>query len=176
VREEAGVFFWKIRTFYWVRKITGFQLPPPATTTANFKLTIQFVSNDFTGSLLPILSEGRIFWNNTGSVVVTNPLINDDWINSRHIASASGVAYTDLVQYLQANVDLFTVYQPISVVWPRPDQTFPNSSTFQGSTDQGIGDVLISSTDSYYFLNNVLTNLADFGCELQTFLQVSFFL
>lgn len=141
-------------------------------TDTNMKLTIQFISNDFTGSLLPVLSEGRIFWNNSGSVVVTNPLVNDDWINSRHIASTSGVAYTDLVQYLKDNVNGFTVYQPISVVSPRPDQLFPNSSTFQGDTDFGIGDVIVTASDSYSFLNTLLINLADFGCELQTFLQV----
>ncbi len=151
-------------------------------TTTDVKLSIQFVANDYIGSLLPELrvaagtggSNGYIHWNNTGKIVITSPLAEDQWINSRHISSSSGVAYQDLVTYLIENFQDFSIYQPVSVVRPSSEKKFnaSSSSSLQGNTDTGIGTIVIVPQNSYSFLNAMLKNLANFGCNLKTFLQV----
>ena len=78
----------------------------------------------------------------------------------------------DLMEYLQRNEDSFTVYQPITVVHPTSGILLPNSSAFNGNTDYGLGDVVVSPIDSYYFVNQMLLNLAGFGSDLDSFLQV----
>ena len=56
------------------------------------KLSIEFVSNNAYNSIIPALENGYINWNNSGSIVVTNPL-DQVWSSSRLIASTTGVAY-----------------------------------------------------------------------------------
>jgi hypothetical protein len=72
------------------------------------------MSNNYVGGLFPNTTEGidNFMWNNEASIVVTNPLDENNWVNSRLIASTSGVAYTDFIQYLQSNFDFRKYFIP----------------------------------------------------------------
>jgi hypothetical protein len=97
------------------------------------------------------------------------------------------------VDYLQDNEDAFTVYQPITIVQPTAAITSPGSrfvvvydgmkaciltdvvplSAYSGNTDNGLGTVMLEPVNSYTFVNMMMTQLASFGVDLTTFLNVS---
>jgi len=133
--------------------------------TNGVKLTIEFVANDYTGALLPqlLVSSNSLYWNNSGSIAVTNPINENNWVNSRHVASSTGVAYADLRNYLLGNYKTFNTYQPVTVV-----KTSYND-LLNGTVSQA--SVVVDAQDSYWFVNNLVQNLADFGCETETFIQ-----
>ena len=142
--------------------------------TTGKKLTIQLVSYNYVGALLPTLFQNnvgnQIFWNNSGLLLISD-LNENDWINSRQIATSSGVSYQDLKNNLQDIVNDFPAYQPVSVVYPK---RIPNAEDIQsGNWDFSTDTVtLIPADNSYAFLGSLLSNLAQFGCSLQSFLQV----
>ena len=43
------------------------------------KLSIEFISNSYTGALLPGISNGVLTWNNSAQIIITYPLSEDDW-------------------------------------------------------------------------------------------------
>lgn len=47
----------------------------------NEKISIEFVSNNYVGTLMPNLDPNRkaLSWNNSGSIVITSPLVENDW-------------------------------------------------------------------------------------------------
>jgi len=47
----------------------------------NEKISIEFVSNNYVGTLLPNLDPiaESISWNNSGSIVITSPMSEDNW-------------------------------------------------------------------------------------------------
>jgi hypothetical protein len=49
-----------------------------------------------------------------------------DW-RSRQLALFTGVAYLDLVNFLEANEDIWTVYQPVTIVQPTEAVLLENS-------------------------------------------------
>lgn len=133
--------------------------------TNGVKLTIEFVASDYTGALLPQLlsSSSSLYWNNSGLITVTNPINEDNWVNSRHIASSTGVAYADLRNYLLNNYKTFSIYQPVTVVKTSLKDLLNGTETQSA--------VVVSSQDSYWFVNNLVQNLADFGCVTETFIR-----
>lgn len=76
-------------------------------TTTDKKFTVQFVSTNFVGALLPVLTpvagtnSGYIQWNNSGMIVYSDTMQSSDWLSSLRVATGTGVAYADLVSYLQ---------------------------------------------------------------------------
>jgi hypothetical protein len=62
------------------------------------KISIEFIPNDLQTTLLPTLSEKKITWKNTGSVVTTNPMSTTtstfgypgNWRESRLVSTSSG--------------------------------------------------------------------------------------
>jgi hypothetical protein len=135
--------------------------------TNGLKFTIEFVPDNFVGALLPVLNNGYIFWNNSGSVVVTNPVNQDEWVNSRHVSSSNGVAYADLVNYLNQNSLQFNIYQPVTVIETTEEDLV--NGTYSHS-------VIISPLNSYWFVHLLIQTLAGFGCYTDTFIQVYLYL
>jgi hypothetical protein len=54
--------------------------------TTGDKFSIEFVAVNYTGALFPMITDdNQIIWNNAAKVVVTNPLVQNNWVNSRLI-------------------------------------------------------------------------------------------
>lgn len=129
------------------------------------KLSIEFISLSYVGALLPSFDSGAMVWNNSAAIVVTNPLSQALWTNSRHIASSTGMAYTNLVNYLNENIDQYTVYQPVAIV-----QSDVNN-LINGSTSPI--PAILQPVNSYTFVQNVIQQLSKFGCHILSFIQVT---
>lgn len=139
-------------------------------TTTDVKFTIEFVSVNYTGALLPDLSSGKLSWKNIGSVVITNPVVQSNWLSSKLITTTIGSVYSQLITYLQDNRNLFLSYQPVTAV-------YVNSSAVNGTTQTNtdiynMGNILLPNTGSYWFVDLLVTQLGTYGCDLETFLQV----
>jgi hypothetical protein len=143
--------------------------------TTNIRLSIEFIADNYEGTIIPTCSNNQLFWNNSGSIVVTNPLNQNVWGNSRHIARSTGVAYTNLVDYLHSSVDNFKIYQPVNIVYTSTGNIYNFSNYFSYQETQ-YGKTVIAATESYGFINEVFNQLQTFGCDLTCFLQVRMFL
>ena len=63
------------------------------------KISIQYVPNNLLNTILPVLSDGKIVWENTGSIVVFNPMttstststLSGNWRESRLVSTSSGM-------------------------------------------------------------------------------------
>ena len=52
-------------------------------TASNTKISIEYISNSFVGGLFPILNgDGSMEWNNSASIVITDPMNSTDWIRA----------------------------------------------------------------------------------------------
>ena len=129
-------------------------------TNTDLKLTIEFVSNDYVGSLLPVLlTDGKLYWNNSASIVVTSPTNDYVWQSAQYIGDSDGAAYNDLISYLSANQQsLFSIYQPVTVV----------------NQLNTINKQLLEAKNSWYFCNIVIQRLSSYGVDLKSFLPVIF--
>ena len=139
--------------------------------TSGLKLSIEFVSNNYYNSLLPKLDNNYIWWNNTGSIVVTNPLNQSNWISSRLISSTTGVAYFALVNYLLSNYQNFNIFQPINVVYAPKGEINSYIYNSYGNIYSG-ASYIVKSTNSFYFVQNVINQLNSFTCTIQSFTQI----
>jgi hypothetical protein len=89
----------------------------------HLKLSLEFVCLDYIGSLLPtILSSSSspsdpetLFWNNSASIVLTRPINETYWSESRLLAVSNGGAYKALVQYLKDHEKRYSKYQVLSL-------------------------------------------------------------
>jgi hypothetical protein len=148
-------------------------------TTSNKKFSIQFVSNSYVGALFPILNHnnGGITWNNTGSIVVTDPLDESSWISSRHIVTTDGGPYSRLVQYLQeSDNSVFDIYQPINIVYPSStmiaNYTADDNSFIFQLNSANEGNEVVEATNSYTFAKYVVDELHSIGCKVDSFLPI----
>jgi len=80
-------------------------------TTSDVKFTIEFVSIDYVGGLLPETSNGEIIWKNVGSVVITDPVVDANWVSSRLITTTIGSAYSQLITFLKGITHLHLHYK-----------------------------------------------------------------
>lgn len=148
-------------------------------TTADIKFSIQFVSNSYVGALFPILNDtyGEITWNNTGSIVVTDPLDETSWVSSRHIVTTNGGPYSRLVQFLQESENPnFNVYQPINIVNPS-SALISNYTTDEFSfifqlNSANDGNEIVEATNSYTFARYIVDELHLIGCKVDSFLPI----
>lgn len=143
----------------------------------NIRFSIELIADDYVGSLLPGFdTEDRTLnWNNTASIVVTNPIESGDWLYSNLVVTTQGSAYKQLLNYLQdnSNTKAFEIYQPVTAV-------FINSSTFNESdilsySSADFSDdsnILVNHVDSYSFADEILKQLSNYGCKLRDFLPV----
>lgn len=140
-------------------------------TTTDEKFSIEFVSNNYTGALFPEYSNGQIVWNNAGSIVITNPLVENNWLNSRLISTTTANAWSQMVTYLKDNTKKYAVYQPVTVVYANSSLISDNDEV---TTDDiaAVGGVSIYATNSFTFVDDMIQQLADYGCDLGAFLQI----
>lgn len=129
--------------------------------TTDYKFVIEFTSKDYVGALLPALDEnsGSLVWKNVGQITITSPMVTSDWQYSQFICDATGVAYNQLVSYLQDSEDLFTYYQPVEAVFYR------NAS---GDSPHSV----VQARDSFWFVGLLVDKLASYGADTDAFLDV----
>ena len=103
--------------------------------------------------------------------MITSPLVEDNWLNSRLITTATGNAYSQLITYLQDHQDEFVTYQPVTAL-------FVNFTLFNSSVDYTnddlytIGKVIVPAMNSFYFVDVLVNLLASYGTDLGAFLQI----
>jgi hypothetical protein len=140
-------------------------------TTTDVKFTIEFISNDYVGSLLPKVDGNTIQWNNQASIVITNPLIQTNWLYSRLLTTTSAYAWTQLVDYLQENIDQYEFYQPVTGLYLN-NSLFNSSVVYSTDDINEVGEVVIGGMDSFTFVDQLVTQLGSYGCDLGAFLQI----
>ena len=141
-------------------------------TTKNYKFTIEFICQDYIGALFPSTNTtaDSLIWQNTGSVVVTTPTDDQDWLNSQLVSVTTGVAYNQLISYIQANMKLFEVYQPIQVVYKNFTQ-FSNTDSVNSTQDSST-DLNVPTTESFWFVNLLINQLSTYGATVESYLTV----
>lgn len=135
-------------------------------TTTDDKFTIEFVSSNYVGQLLPDIKNGVISWKNVGKVVVTWPTDDSLWKSASLLTTTIGSSYSQLITYLQDNERKFTAYQPVTALYV--NDTILNSST----TLYQDANVVVSAASSYWFVDQLMTQLGKYGCDLEVFLPV----
>lgn len=75
--------------------------------TLGIKFSIEFLAINYTTSLFPSVINSSLIWNNEATIQVTNPLIEENWINSKLIVATSGLAYQDFATYLIDSLERF---------------------------------------------------------------------
>ena len=89
-------------------------------TVTDTKFSIQFVPYDWLACVFPTLEAGTtsslqpsmtMAWNNTGRLVVRQPLQASDWANgeARLVATASGVAYRYVYVFDSVDLDILLI-------------------------------------------------------------------
>eukprot|EP01040_Poterioochromonas_malhamensis_P005401 gene5402-5795_t len=140
-------------------------------TTTDVKFSIELVSNDYVGGLLPNTSNGVITWLNSASIVITDPLDTNAWLNSRLITTTSGSAYSQLITYLQGNEGLFQYYQPVTALYVNTSLLNSTDTVTNDDIDQ-VGSILVAPTNSFAFVDELINQLGSYGCDLGAFLQI----
>ena len=125
------------------------------------KFTIEFISSDYVGALLPKFNEeGKtLVWSNIGQVVFTTPIVESDWLNSQLVSETTGVAYNQLVAYIRDNEELFDTFQPVE-------------ADHYNSSSSSTGSVVVSSTDSFWFVRLLIGQLSDYGADTSSFMEI----
>jgi hypothetical protein len=142
-------------------------------TTSDVKFSIELLSQDYVGALLPQLNsaDGSITWNNAGNIVVTNPLVESSWLNSRLVTTTSGNSWNQLLTFLQSNQKLFEVVQPVAGLYL--NASLVNASVIYSTDDiNSIGELVIEPSNSFVFVDTLVTQLGSYGCDLGAFLQI----
>jgi len=134
------------------------------------QMSVEFASNNYTGGIFPnILNNNQqLQWNNNGSVYLTNPINQNNWINSKILTTTTGYIYN---QYVVQILDMiikgnFDIYQPISIVNPN---TTSFSSLLQ-VPEQYVGTILLYPASSYTFTNTSISYLVSKQCAIELLL------
>eukprot|EP01031_Cornospumella_fuschlensis_P032974 gene32974-39879_t len=135
-------------------------------TTTDDKFTIEFVSSNYVGQLLPDIVNGVINWKNVGKVVITWPTDDSKWKSASLLTTTIGSSYSQLITYMQDNEHKFAAYQPVNALYV--NESILNSS----STLYTDANVVLSATSSYWFVNLLVTQLGKYGCDLEVFLPI----
>jgi hypothetical protein len=77
----------------------------------HLKLSLELICGDYVGALLPTVVDHMIEWNNSASIVLTTPMNETFWAESRLLAVSNGAAYEALVQYLKDHEKRYLRYQ-----------------------------------------------------------------
>ena len=142
----------------------------PLKTVVCIQITVEFASNNYTGGIFPniINNNQQIQWNNNGSVYLTNPINQNNWINSKILTTTTGYIYN---QYVVKILDMiksghYDIYQPISIVNPN---TTSFSSLLQ-IPEQYVGTILYPAS-SYTFTNQTISYLVSVQCAIELLLS-----
>lgn len=141
-------------------------------TTSNDKYSIEFTSESYVGSLLPTVANGVLTWNNAGNIVITYPLDDSLWLNARLICTTSGSSYSQLITYLQDNINLYSTFQPVTGLFVNASLYNATSGDVQSADLNSIGKILIPSSDSFAFVDTLINQLDSYGVDLGAFLQI----
>lgn len=146
-------------------------------TTTDEKFTTEFISNNYVGALLPTTHEssGMLSWENAASVVFTTPTENSDWLNSQLVCTTTGALYSQLIDYIKDNIALFETFQPVEVIYINASSvntSSSNSYTYSSDAMSNSGDIKVAPKDSFWFVHTLLTQLGDYGCDIEGFLQI----
>lgn len=138
--------------------------------TSGQKFSIQFVSENYIGALLPVYNEtsSQFQWENKGNIVLTMPTDEDSWLSSQLVCVSSGTAYNQLITYLQKNTATYETYQPVEIV-------YYNTTTLENAVGDmvgGYGDVQLARTDSFWFVNELINELSTYGATIEAYLTV----
>jgi len=133
---------------------------------SNVKISVQFVCTSYVDALFPTVvtasttSGKALQWNNGGKIVVTEPLSENEWLDSRLVATSTGSAYQNIVDTLQNYEDDgdFTFYQPVNVL--NPQALNPSLGT---------DNYLVQAQNSYYLTMELFRVLSDTGVDLESF-------
>jgi hypothetical protein len=141
-------------------------------TTTDKRFSIEFISDSYIGALFPILDNATssIRWNNSASIVVTDPTVDDNWVSANLISDTTGAAYNNLVTYLQDNSYLYTVYQPVAVILTN-ESNLVNASVTDIESTSDIGITTVAAQNSFWFVTEMLSQLWIYGSDLDEFIQ-----
>lgn len=141
-------------------------------TTSDYKYSIEFASESYVGGLLPTIANGVLTWNNAGNIVITYPLDESLWLNARLICTTSGSSYSQLITYLQDNVDIYSTFQPVTGLFVNSTLLNTTAGEVQSADLNTIGTILVPSTDSFTFVDDLISQLNSYGVNLGAFLQI----
>jgi hypothetical protein len=132
--------------------------------TSDYKFTIEYISESYVGALLPGLNvvSGKLEWNNAGQIWVTTPTQDSDWLESQIVCAATGVAYNQLITYIQDNTDRFTYVQPVDVA-------YYNATQLAGSDS---GTLELPKRESFWFVNQLVNELSTYGTTVASYLTL----
>lgn len=126
------------------------------------KYSLEIVCLNYTDALFPIvIDDTTMEWNNHATIVMTYPISESLWSESRLVAVSNGAAYECIRTYLLDNhKKKYKVYQPVSV------------NAFDLTHSDHVGEASIPFLDSYKFTFELLQELANYGVDLDAFLGV----
>ena len=135
-------------------------------TVNNEKLSIEFLPDDVTKTVLPTIYENMTMkWDNTASIHVTWPINDTAWTNSRLIADSNGAAVAGLRKWLIDNEASYTRFQPVTVMAPavQSDSVIWNDGP----------SIAYAAMDANFLVQNILNELArSLDIDLQCFTPV----
>lgn len=141
-------------------------------TTSGDRFSIEYVSNSFTGSLLPVLNDRTIYWNNSASIIFTNPISQQDWTKFTLVSSTNGNVFNTLVTFLQDNAYRYTTYQPVTLIAANVT-ALQNISVFKSLTyEDSYGPILQQAKNSLAFTDDVMVQLELYGATVESFLDI----
>ena len=132
---------------------------------SNDKLSIEFLPNDITKTVLPTIDGDNMTWDNFATIHVTWPINDTAWTNSRLIADSNGAAVAGLRTWLIDNEDFYTRFQPITVMAPAGQ----SNSVMWGEGPS----IAYPAMDANFLVQNILNELAgSLNINLQCFTPV----
>jgi hypothetical protein len=144
-------------------------------TTSDVKFSIEFVSENYVGALLPGFNDDdeTLTWENGGTVVFTTPTQASDWLNSQLVCVTTGVAYNQLITFIEDNLDMYAKFQPVEVVWYNETLSGAfNSSDYTSNDLIFSGDLKVAKTESFWFVNTLINQLSTYGATVEAYLTV----
>lgn len=97
-------------------------------------------------------------------------MVESNWLNSRLVSTATGSSWNQLVTYLQDNEDLYQTYQPVTAMYV--NASLLSNSTVSSDDVSSVGRLLLKATNSFSFVDALVTQLGTYGCSLASFLQI----
>jgi hypothetical protein len=141
--------------------------------TEDFKFTMEFVSKDYVGALLPDFhkSSRTLIWNNKAKVVFTSPASKQSWTTSQLICETTGVAYNQLVTFIEDHSAMFSRFQPVEVVYYN-ESLAQSMATYSSDELEASGYLKVKKQESFWFVEQMLGQLDDYGADIKAFMNV----
>lgn len=126
------------------------------------KYSLEIVCWNYSAALFPnVVNATTMVWHNDAVIVMTQPIDEVYWSESRLVAVSNGAAYEYLRTYLIEEAhDKYSVYQPVSL------------NCFDPAAEDNLGKAVIPFLDSYEFTFDLLRELTSYAVKLDAFLGV----